>query len=386
MKKQFENAYLFDSITTEWLSLQSITIENGIFSEVDIKEKKLPDKQNNKFSFVLPGLIDSHVHITEEPRFDKLCNFSLNEPIEFAALRAKKNLLDAAIAGITTVKDLGSYKTKSLDVRDWLIQHDELFDLPRLLTSGCMITKRRGHAVDRGVCAENYNELEKIIANLKERKINALKVINDPPVFSVSELNFIKRISDSLQLPLSVHIFSDKAAKIALDAGVKLIEHIGKFSKNTINKLSSNQVCVVPTFIAAFDTVTNPKETLAESLFEDANLDIFSQWYKDTCEILPKLWREGIVLACGTDSGFPGTKCNSLIREILSWNILGIPVYFALQAATRGGAIACGLEDSIGRVAKGYSADYVVYTSNPIINPKVLFCPSEVWCRGKRLV
>lgn len=386
VERVFENTLYFNTELRTWSELSSISYVDGIFTKIKVTDKSITQNEvKNYKSFVLPGLIDAHIHISEEPNYDLVSEFSLNEPIEKAAIRTKRNLQSALRVGVTTVRDLGSFEIKSLRIRNWLHKQGLLEELPRFLTTGGLLTKLGGHAIDRGIVIQSDNHILQTVERLVDLGVDGIKVINDPPVFSRKELTTISHCAHKNSLPIAVHVFTDNAARIALDSHVDSLEHVGYFSDDTIKKIKEQDIYVVPTFVAALDTVVNPITSMADGLFSDAELDIFKKWYQDECKILPKLWKLGVNLACGTDAGFPGTNCDSLIREMMCWRMFGIPMPDILRAATQGSAEAIGIRDKIGQISVGYSADYLVYKSPPTSNPQVLFSPAEVWCRGKRL-
>ncbi|MDI6794517.1 MAG: amidohydrolase family protein [bacterium] len=164
-----------------------------------------------------------------------------------------------------------------------------------------------------------------------------------------------------------------------------MIEHVGKFCLDTVCRIVDSGIVLVPTFIAAFDTVTNPVGAQTDGLFDDASFSTFIDWYKAECEILPKLWESGALLATGTDSGFPGTTCDSLFREMMGWRMIGIPMKDVLMAATEGAALAVGKEKVLGKLEEGYAADFIVLPSDPLKEPSVLAQPIEVWIEGERV-
>ena len=384
MDRLLRDAVFFDTNTKEWFDLYGLRVNDGAF--VEILSADIPKRHfEGCKTFILPGLIDAHVHITEEPIHSLFSENDPDEPIEKSVLRAKRNLQKAIQIGVTTIRDLGSFGFRALKVRDFMDSNGMLDDLPRFLTSGGFLTRYNGHAVERGIIVGPDDDPRRAAETLISRGADGIKIMNDPPVFTVSELTGIVKCAHEHGLPVAVHVFSGNAIRIAVEAGVDSLEHVGDLDDDTIREIIARDIVVVPTFVAALDTVSD-RCNMPDTLFGDASLTIFNNWYEDECKVLPRLWKFGAKLACGSDGGFPGTDCDSLIREMMCWRMLNIPMQDVLWGATRGSAEALSLESELGSVAAGYSADYVVYGENPAINPEVLFSPREVWRKGKKLV
>jgi imidazolonepropionase-like amidohydrolase/ABC-type multidrug transport system permease subunit len=103
-------------------------------------------------------------------------------------------------------------------------------------------------------------------------------------------------------------------------------------------------------------------------------------------ENLQRAYRAGVTLVAGTDAGhalvFHGPAIH---RELQLWVQAGVPPEEALVAATRNAAIALGAADRLGLVAKGYEADLLVVDGNPIRDIATTERISLVVYRGERI-
>ena len=105
---------------------------------------------------MLPGLVDSHVHLSEDPYTLTIDELYRSESFESTYLRFKRNALEAMNSGITTLCDLGG---KNMD-NYYLSQKlsSEYPFAPHIISSGCFFSKRHGHYMSRGGFVINSRE------------------------------------------------------------------------------------------------------------------------------------------------------------------------------------------------------------------------------------
>lgn len=376
-----------------WRRLVDLGIEDGYFNRVLVDDDLLPIEYADGHRYLFPGLIDSHVHIAEDPTLANGLSGSCEKPRIFTDTldqtfhRVLRNLKTAARAGITTLRDMGNLKSTSLEFVCMLEDERKAGTiLPRVFSAGGFLTRQGGHACDRGIEAPTLQSLVETIRQLARDGASFIKLMNDPIVFDSQELLEARTVTRKLGLPLVVHTYTDDAARLAVDAQVDVIEHPGAYSDSTMAMIKRDGIFVVSTFIAALDTVVDPVGCGADTLFPDANLTIFKDWYLGCCDYIPKLFGCGVQLLCGTDAGFPGTDFNSLSREMVALEMLGVPLSEAVKSATIYGAKALRREGLLGEVKEGAYADYLVFDKNPLTGNQRLKHPAAVYCGGQRVV
>ncbi len=196
--------------------------------------------------FVLPGLIDAHVHLTLSPeregnRFETTGEEMLIEGIVNAGHTLR--------AGFTTVRDLGArpYSWPVIVLRDAIAEGR--IDGPRVLVAGGSISATGGHAdiLDRpekiasrletpGVCDGVAACRKAVRAQFRQGadlvKINATGGggernggKDDPPAFLGDELRALVETARSLRLKVAAHAHGTAGINAALEAGVDSIEH-----------------------------------------------------------------------------------------------------------------------------------------------------------------
>jgi imidazolonepropionase-like amidohydrolase len=282
---------------------------------------------------------------------------------------------------------MGNLKDISLDIVELLNEEREAgVLLPRVFTAGGFLARRGGHAFDRGIDTPDQESLIGTIRHLAQEGASFIKIMNDPIVFDSSDLRQARVVTSELGIPLVVHTYTEKAARLAMDAQVDVLEHAGAYSDATMDMIKGNGAFVVSTFVAALDTVVDPVGCAANTLFPDADLTIFRNWYETCCDSIPRLYRKGVRLLCGTDAGFPGTDFDSLSRELAALEMLGVPFSESIKSATIYGARALRCESLLGEIREGAWADYLVFNTNPLIGNRRLQHPDEVFCGGERAV
>jgi imidazolonepropionase-like amidohydrolase len=384
MIKKYKNAFLFDTEELNWKPVNKFEFNNGKFSSVIFENNTIDF--NKKSIFIVPGLTDAHLHITEEYRTEKIESYKLEESLEKTFNRVILNLAEAKQCGITTIRDLGGFKTKSIEVLKLIKKRGLSESLPRFITSGAMISRTNGHALNRSIVAADTSALIEEVEKLIAEGVDCIKLLNDPYVFHKEELEKVVDLCNAYNIKTSIHVFNEKAAKIAVDANVHCLEHAGDYTDKTISAIKQKGIFIVPTFIASFDTLLDQSINQANDLFDDADFQLFKKWFQDECYIVPKLIEADLKIVLGTDAGFPGTNFQSLIREMNALRFFGMKPKKIIESATKISAEMLGLENEIGVIKKGYSADYVVLRDNPLKSFNTFYDPLEVWCKGKQIV
>lgn len=429
---------LYDVESDCWKEVKSISVD----SSGKITNIKLSEICENKVYleaeyYMLPGLIDSHVHLDQNP-------YSISELSPDSAYEImEKNVAEAVSAGVTTIFDVGGFQINNY----YLLKKLECKDcVPHIRTTGCFFSREFGHYMAHGgfvinnqedaslyadylgslgikqakimlgnyeVCAEDlcdmlrnryYTEDERIkdivikyypedsdVDIKKEsrtkRFATCLDEINSISVYAPDDLANIVAKFKNKGIELYAHAYTEADVNIAIDAGIKRIEHPGEYSETLINKLKENDVIVTSTYVAAEDGALLTASQ--SSISSGCTHEVLEKWYTDVKKVLPKLYENQVKVALGTDSGLPGTPCSSLVREIIS--ITKIPcnnpitIKQALKSATLIAAEKIDMSDKIGKIEKEYFADFVLYQSNFLLDVNVLLHPSQVWIKGTKV-
>ncbi|WBB53712.1 amidohydrolase family protein [Verrucosispora sp. WMMD573] len=327
--------------------------------------------------YLLPGLIDSHVHLAFDSEASD-CVAVLSERdderlLADMAQRARR----AARAGVTTLRDLGdrSFLTRRLADRA-----DE--DLPTIVTAGPPLTIAGGHCHFLGGVVDGDGP--DVVARHAEQGVDFVKVMVTGGIltsgsapgqvqFDVHELRSIVNAARAFGLPVAAHAHSTAGIRLAVQAGVQSIEHC-TFSNDLefdldpalVAELVSTGTWVCPTYVDT-PTVSWDPEHFA--------------WRR---HVLGRLRQAGVRLAFGSDAGVKrGLHHDSARWSVTSFVSAGLPAPAALAAATLGAARACRVEDRKGRLSPGADADIIAVRDDPLTDPTTLVRPSFVMIRGR---
>jgi imidazolonepropionase-like amidohydrolase len=321
---------------------------------------------------LLPGLIDTHVHLCGDSgpgALDRLPTFSdeeLTTVIEDA-------LLVHLAVGVTTVRDLGD---RLWAVLNWRDRHQETIGAPTVLASGPPITSPGGHCWNMGGQAQGVRALRRAVRERAERGVDIVKIMasggaNTPgtdaarPQFSVEELRAVVEEAHAGGLVVTAHAHPLTAIRDALAAGVDAIEHCTfitatgiEVPDSVVAALAESAIPVCPTLGAAPGVVASP--AVLEFKRKAGLTD------QARAQTVGRLHRAGVHLVSGSDGGITPGKRHGVLPEAVSALVDGdVSPTDALASATARAAVACGVGDRKGRVAAGFDADLLIVDGDP---------------------
>ncbi|WP_209348445.1 amidohydrolase family protein [Pontixanthobacter sp. CEM42] len=346
---------------------------------------------------VLPGLIDLHTHLSGDPS-GEFWRAATNPP-EWYTLIAAKNARITALAGFTTVRDLGS---RSDQVTQSLRRATAsgVVPGPRIVTSGRTIAIVGGHGDINGFrrevndalgtsfactgatqCAEMVRTASKYGADLI--KITATGGVLSQQGrgleahFSDPEMKAIVDTAESLGLKVAAHAHGARGIEAAARAGVHTIEHGTYIDAQAGRVMKENGTILVPTLMAFQGIRVNLGKGFYTPVVENKIREVgpFAE------SIVERASEYGVKVAFGTDAGvFPHGQ-NAGEFALLTKG--GMTNRQALASATTIAAEVIGLESEIGRIAPGYSADIIAVDGNPLTDVTVLEDVDWVMVRGR---
>jgi imidazolonepropionase-like amidohydrolase len=412
----FTNCSVIDVRTGAVLPAQTIIVERERILRVAGPMRYLPDASrvyDMAGCWVLPGLLDVHVHACENPE-------PLVTTIEYPTLdsaipaTSRRNLLEALRSGVTGLRDLGSYGGRNVLLREAV--ESGKYDGPTVQACGYLITYPGGHCCNLGIEIRGAEAGREAVRRNAQLGANCIKVTSDPedveatgrtpnPAFTLSEYEAIVGQAHDLGLRVAAHTFPSESGMItALDAGVDTVEHGCPLTPAILERLVSRDVVLVPTVVAALDEI--PNEILTTDLgpldeeffsFEETNYpkNLLAQlrgnqvpesitiWYSRLINTLGAAIESGVCIAIGSDAGCKGTNFRSALREMYFLTKLGASNLQVLQYATMSGARALGESDSRGEIREGFVADLVFVKANPLQRLSALLRPQLVVARGR---
>lgn len=339
---------------------------------------------------LLPGLIDTHVHLCGDAGPDALARLSEFGDEEQAAV-IEESLVAHRASGVTTVRDLGD---PNWAVIDWRDRHGEPTNLPRVLGSGPPITSMNGHCWNMGGEVKGLDELRRAVRERSERNVDVVKIMaggggtpgTDPfgQQFSAEELFAVVAEAHVHGLAVTAHAHSRGAIRNAVTAGADGIEHCTFVTETgvdldatLVSDLVESGVTVCPT-LGTTPGVLPPPEV--RELMRRAGLT-----YERRVQDVGDLFRGGVRLMSGSDAGIgPPKRHGVLPYSVADLVDGGVPHADALASATSVAADGCGIGDRVGRVRPGLDADLLVVHGDPLRDIAALRDVAAVYVRGVR--
>jgi imidazolonepropionase-like amidohydrolase len=347
---------------------------------------------------LLPGFIDAHVHMAQESSrdwyhdwFDNIMRFPAEQAM-YGAHYAKLTLE----AGITTVRDVGSSDYISLGLRNAI--NAGVIPGPRMLVANYAIGSTGGHADQDpvppqrmavagpilGVC-NGAEECRTAVRYQIKYGANVIKFmpsggvlsLSDPvdnPQLTQEEMNAIVSEAHNWGRKVAAHCHGDRAAKMAIAAGVDSIEHGTFLQDDTLQEMKKKHVYLVATLFAGawigehLDTF--PPAIAVKARAAGAQVQ---QMFQHAVKI-------GVPLAMGTDAGVEPHGLNAREFSLMAKN--GLAPAQVLMAGTANGADLLGLADQTGTLSPGKFADIVAVPGNPLTDMSVTEHPVFVMKEG----
>jgi imidazolonepropionase-like amidohydrolase len=325
---------------------------------------------------LIPGLIDCHNHLALDPTLENW-PARMNDSETEQTLRAVKNLAVDIQTGVTTARCLGDKYFLDLACKR-AIDSGRLAG-PRILAATRGIRATHGHGIV-GYPFDGPDQVRQAVRENLKAGADVIKLFITGTVREGKELPcFLSREEISLAVQeahrvgkrIAAHCIGGIGFEECLSAGVDSIEHGYFATDREIDLLMKSHSWLVLTPIPYFEdefTRYLPPE-LANA---------FERGREEVAERLGAAIRSGVNFAVGTDALHGG-----LPRAIEHLVKLGASENEALAAATRRAAIVLGLENEIGTLEPGKSADLVGIKGNPLKDIRALRRVSTVIQRGK---
>ncbi len=308
---------------------------------------------------LLPGLIDTHVHIGWHFDPDGKTHDSATETSSQALLYAAENAHRTLLSGVTTVQSLGA--AVDLRLRD-LVEAGTLPG-PRVLTSAEALFDRSGDAA----------ELRRKVRALHARGVDVIKLfasasirVGGTPTMTQAQLDAACGEAARLGLRTAVHAHGPESARRASEAGCTTIEHGALLDRATLELLARNGTYYDPNVDLV---LRNYFENEARFLGVGGYT---AQGFVQMREAVPlalATFQEALTVpelkvVFGTDAlaGAHGRNAEELVYRV---NRGGQGAMEAVVSATSVAAESLGLQATVGRVAAGYRADLIATAGSP---------------------
>ncbi|MFC3193057.1 amidohydrolase family protein [Marinicella sediminis] len=367
------------------LKNQTVFIKDGVIEKITdgFVEFKQADDMNLiqlRDAFVMPGLMDMHVHLQGElgPDNDK---DALKMSAQLKGMRTVHFGRKTLLAGFTTVRDVGSDSQYMYAYRDAV--NNGWVSGPRVIAAGGVgITG--GHAdvsgikpelmefyTDKSICDGPY-DCRRAARDAIKYGADLIKITSTGGVMTdratgtgqqmeMDELKEVVRAAERMGKKVASHAHHEDGIIAALEAGVHSIEHGTYTGKEAIRLFKKTGAYLVPTLLAGDTVVKIAKNT---NILPPAVAAKAIKVGSDMQGNFIKAYRAGVNIAFGTDSGISQHGTNA--DEAVLMSQAGMPNAEILVSATINAADLIGMSDQLGTLEPGKQADIIAMKVSPI--------------------
>ena len=394
---------LIDVETGKIESRKSIVIKNSRITSVSdgyINKSDFQEYFDLKDSYVLPGLMDAHVHLAQEyvPKAER----DLKVEPEFNAIFAAANAIKTLNAGFTTVRNVGDGGMETISLRNAI--NKGIVPGPRILTSGKTIATTGGHGdptnglptdlyepptPEEGV-VDSFEDIKKAVRQRYKDGTDGIKITatggvlsvaksGENPQFTNNELEALISIAKDYGLWVAAHAHGKEGMLRAVNAGVTSIEHGTFMDEEVMDAMKKNGTYYVPTILAGEWVAEKSK---IDNFFPELVRPKAAKIGPQILDTFTKAHKYGVRIAFGTDSGVSAHGDNW--QEFALMVKGGMSPIETIQSATLETAKLFRLENEIGKIKTGFSADIIALRDNPLENIESLKDISFVMKEGTR--
>jgi len=348
-----------------------------------------------------PGFIDAHTHLTGMFIVDykQAIIDGLRQTIPEQTLRATDNLRKTVMAGVTTVRDVGSSDFMDVGLRN--ASAEGIIPGPRMLVAVRSLSATGGHCDDQnGMRAGIFgpeNGIEKGVINSPDEGRRAVRYnikygadvikvcatggvlsLTDPPdvaQLTQEELNAIVDEAHTLKKKTAAHAHGAEGAKRAIRAGIDSIEHGAFLDDEAIDMMKAHGTYYIPTLMA----VEGGKLVLDQGGYAPLVADKMRAAIASINNVVKKAIAKGVKIGMGTDAAvYPHGRNTEEFHLLVD---LGMSALDALRAGTTVNAELLEMKGQIGTLAEGAFADVIAFPGDPRQNirqvEKVFFVMKE---------
>jgi imidazolonepropionase-like amidohydrolase len=328
---------------------------------------------------LMPGLIDTHVHLAFDASPDPIARLDEDGLYERMRTAAKQHLA----AGVTTIRDLGDKDYLAIKLAQ------EFTDGPEILSAGAPITSPRGHCWFLGGEVEGEAGIREAVRERAARGAKAIKMMvtggemtpgthSHLLQFTPAEIRAAAEEAHLHGLPITGHAHAGAGIAAALEAGFDSIEHVSFFTEDGVSHdhdliarladsgvFASLTVGVLPGF--------TPPPNIASR-------------FAGLAEGMRLLRAAGVQIIGGSDAGIAPPKPHGILPyggEMLVDFARCTPIE-VLRSFTSLAARACRIDNRKGRIAPGFDADLLAVEGDPTKDHRLLQRPAAVFRRGIR--
>jgi len=331
---------------------------------------------------LLPGLVDTHVHLAFDASAD---------PIAALAARSDEETIEAMIragqaalrGGVTTVRDLGDRDYLSLGLRDQP-------GLPTILAAGPPVTTApAGHCHYLGGAAEPTEAgVRAAVREHAERGVDVIKIMASGGTLTPGTYQHLAQFTPEVLraavdeahrhgLPVTAHAHAVAAIADGVAAGADGLEHVSFWTETSVDAPAELiQLIADRRTVVGLTVGLVPIPGLEPPPVVRARLPLI-------VANMRRLYEAGALMVAGSDAGIAPIKPHDVVRHAPDQlREVGIGQPEALRMITSKAAEVIGLGHRKGRIAPGFDADILAVDGDPLADPAALHRIRAVYARG----
>jgi imidazolonepropionase-like amidohydrolase len=337
---------------------------------------------------VIPGLVDSHVHLAMTGTLDEGQRIRLRQaPVEVVFRSIEENLREHLRHGVVAVRDAGGARGNALRFAKGPGRRTE--SAIKVFSAGRAWHRRGryGQFIGRPP-VEGLSLAESIIQD--DSPCDLVKIVNSgvnsltefgrrtAPQFSLEEMRAALQACGRRGLSVMVHANGEDPVGIAIGAGCRSIEHGFFMGPDNLRRMAESGAVWVPTVVAMHVYGRSQEPT-------DRRTQVARRSVDHQMEQLQRARRLNVAVALGTDSGSPGVDHGAaVVEEMKLLMAAGFSLAEAVRCASFNGAGLIG--EDVGLLAEGRPATFVVVPGGPSGLPDSLNHVRDVYVAGERVV
>jgi len=348
------------------------------------------EKIDGRGKFLVPGLIDLHVHLGTRAgaRYDTA---------DYTRERIERNLNAYLYFGVTAVRSVGLDRQAGFDVRK--AEREGRLLTARMFTAGRGFTAPGGHPSqevgDVVIQTNSPEEARKQVDTLAAQQVDAIKIWVDDlghkaPKIKPAVMDAILDQARKYNIPVTAHIYSLADTEYLVRAGaagfLHMIQDTEDIDPAFISKLRDLRIVFAPTLVRQeLDWLYTEHPNLLDDpdVARSVDADVIAAAKHAARDAHPmpaeradferamhntrKLAAAGVLIGVGSDGGsgldFPGLTTH---RELELLAAAGLSPMDVIVAATRNGALALRKSDELGTIEPGRRADLMLVSANPL--------------------
>jgi imidazolonepropionase-like amidohydrolase len=347
-------------------------------------------KIDGRGKFLVPGLIDLHVHLGTRAG-------AKYDTADYTRERIERNLNAYLYFGVTSVRSMGIDRQAGFDVRK--AEREGKLQTARLFTAGRGFTAPGGHPSqevgDVVVQTNSPEEARKQVDMLGAQQVDAIKIWVDDlghkaPKVKPAVMDAILDQARKYNIPVTAHIYSLADTEYLVRAGaagfLHMIQDTEDIDPAFIARLRDLRIVFAPTLVRQeLDWLYTEHPNLLDdpdvARSVDADVIVAAKQAARDAHPMPaeradferamhntrKLATGGVLIGVGSDGGsgldFPGLTTH---RELELLAAAGLSPMDVIVAATRNGALALRKSDELGTIESGRRADLMLVSANPL--------------------